>query len=263
MDLLSDARSAWPGVTLSDENFASHIVNVAPDGDDVLAAVARLRTADLFLACACAEGDAAALRAFEASIMPGARRAASRIDSDSAFVEEVCSDVRVRLLISDSGPPRIAGYLGHGPLVHWVQVTAMREAQTRKRKDKSDSYTALDDLELTQGGGNPELAPLAAQLRAPFGRAFTEALSTLSSRERNVLRLHLVEDVSAERIGLMYRVHRATVSRWIAAARRKVYVDTRKRLAAEAGIEHVGFESLMGHVLSGLDLSLASFLQEP
>ena len=100
--------------------------------------------------------------------MPGARRAAARVDGNAVFIEEVCSDVRVKLLTSDGGPARIAGYLGHGPLVHWVQVTAMREAQSRKRQDKKDRYTVLDDLELSSGGGNLELAPLAAQLRAPF-----------------------------------------------------------------------------------------------
>lgn len=259
-DLIAEARSAWPGFGIDDATFARHLAEIAPDGDDAAEAMAKLRIADLYLACACAEGDPPAIRAFEEHVIPGARRAAARVDGDPVFVEDVCSDVRVRLLTADDGRPRITSYLGHGPLVHWVQVTAMRVAQTRKRRNKGDRYTVLDDLAASTGGADPELAPLAAQLRAPFGEAFTEALASLSARERNVLRLYLVDEVSAEKIGGMYRVHRATVARWIAAARRKVYVATRKRLAEQKGIERGGFDSLMGHVLSGMDLSIASFL---
>jgi RNA polymerase sigma-70 factor (ECF subfamily) len=261
-ELLTEARDAWPTVELSGEEFAKHLASVAPDVEDVAAELRRLKTADLYLACACSRGDAAAVRAFEERIMPGAKRAAARIDGEPAFIEEVCSDVRVRLLTAASGPPRIASYLGHGPLVHWVQVAAMRTAQTRKRKQKVHRFTILDDMEETAGGADPELAPLAAQIQQPFGVAFSEALAELSPRERNVLRLYLIDEISAEKIGSMYRVHRATVARWIAAARRKVYVATRKRLARNAGIEPTSFESLMGHVLSGMELSLASFLQE-
>ena len=252
--LLSRARAAWPGVRLDEVVFAEHLERVAPEqGDDDA-----LHVADLYLACGCARGDAAAIRSFEQHVMPGARRAVARVDADPAFVDEVCSDVRVRLLTGE--PPRIARYLGHGPLLHWVQVTAMRIGHSRKRRAGRQHFTALDDM--VDSRADPELAPLAEQLRAPFGNAFTAALAELSARERNVLRLYLIDEISAEEIGTMYRVHRATVARWIAAARRKVYSATRKRLATTAGIEQGSFDSLMGYALSGLDLSLASFLDE-
>ncbi len=258
---LEAARAAWPGVRVRGSEFAEHVARVAPEAEDVVAELAHLNTSDLFLAVACLHGDVAALRAFEQTIMPAAKRAVARVDGEATFVEEVCSDLRVRLLTEDDGPPRIATYLGHGPLVHWVQVAAMRLAQSRKRRRHHERYTALDDLALSLGGADPELSPLAEQLRVPFSAAFGHALAALSPRDRNVLRLYLVDGISAEKIGAMYRVHRATVARWLASARRKVYVETSKRLAEELGTEETSFDSLMGHVLSGMDLSLATFLE--
>jgi len=260
-ELLASARAAWPTVTIPGAIFAEHLARIAPDVDDVAGALREMNTDDLYLACGCARGDRDALVAFETSILPRAARAAARIDGDDAFVQEVLAEVRIKLLVSEDGPPRIANYLGRGPLAHWVQVTSMRVAQTFKRKTKKREI-AMDLPDVVQSvlGDDPELAPFADQLEKPFAEAFTSALGELSVRERNVLRMYLLEDVSAERIGVMYRVHRATVARWIAQARRKVHAATKKRLAASLEIEPSSFESLMGQMLSGIDLSLASLL---
>ena len=100
------------------------------------------------------------------------------------------------------------------------------------------------------------------QLRQPFAKVFAEALDALSARERNVLRLYLIDGVSAEVIGKMYRVHRATVARWITRARQTVQRETRRRLHAAVKLDGTSFESVVGLMWDGLDLSLATFLRE-
>lgn len=260
-ELLQSARAAWPTVSVSGAAFAEHLARVAPEADDVAEALRQMCTDDLYLAYACAKGDHAAVRAFEDSILPRAARAAARIDGDDGFIQEVLAEVRIKLLVSEEGLPRIANYLGRGPLAHWVQVTAMRTAQTLKRKTrKREVAMDLPDVVQSVLGEDPELAPFAEQLEKPFAKAFSEALGELTARERNVLRLYLIEEVSAEQIGVMYRVHRATVARWIAQARRKVHSATKKRLAQSLELGPSSFESVMGQMLSGIDLSLASFL---
>jgi RNA polymerase sigma-70 factor, ECF subfamily len=260
--LLESARAAWPTVKLSGAAFGAHLATVAPDAEDLDVALRGMNTDDLYLACACALADDGAIRAFEASILPRAARAAARIDGDANFVQEVCSEVRVKLLVSgDAKPPRIAHYLGRGPLAHWVQVTAMRVAQTFKRNvRKEEARGEMPDIVSSILGEDPELAPFAEQLREPFAKAFGEALAELTARERNVLRMYLIEEVSAEQIGGMYRVHRATVARWVAQARRKVHAGTKRRLAREVELGPTSFESVMSQMMSGIDLSLASFL---
>jgi RNA polymerase sigma-70 factor (ECF subfamily) len=261
-ELLESARAAWPGVELPGKDFAAHLAHVAPEVDDVAGALRDMNTDDLYLACACAKGDPPAVRAFEQTILPRAARAAARIDSNDNFVQEVLAEVRVKLLVAAEGQPRIANYLGRGPLAHWVQVTAMRVAQTFKRKTrKKEIAMDLPDVVQSVLGEDPELAPFADQLEKPFAKAFTDALGELSPRERNVLRLYLLEDVSAAQIGGMYRVHRATVARWIAQARRKVHAATKRRLAEEVELGPSSFESVMGQMMSGIDLSLASVLE--
>lgn len=264
-ELLTKARAAWPEAELSGRDFAAHLAVVAPEADDVAAALADMNTDDLYLAAACAKGDEGALRHFEKRIIPRAERATARIDGDPGFVDEVLAEVRVKLLVSQRDkPPRIVAYLGRGPLAHWVQVTAMRVAQTFKRRGaRREVAMEIPDVVASVLGDDPELAPFADELREPFAEAFQEALQELSARERNVLRLYLIEEVSAEKIGRMYRVHRATVARWIAQSRRAVHAATKKRLAQRLELQPMSFESVMGQMMSGVDLSLASFLSPP
>ena len=230
VELLDAARAAWPGVAVSGTGFATHLARVAPETDDVLGTLREMHTNDLFLAAACIEGD-------------------------------VCAELGVRLLVPEGGLPRIASYLGRGPMLHWVQVSAMRLAQTAKRRAKKREVPVdVAELALSVLDDAPDVAPLAAQLKGPFEAAFRAAMGDLTARERNLLRLYLVEEVSSEAIAVMYRVHRATVARWIARARRQVQIGTRKRLAEQQMLESSSFDGVMGQVLDGIDLSIASVL---
>lgn len=49
--------------------------------------------------------------------------------------------------------------------------------------------------------------------------AIEDAAAELAPRDRALLRLHLVERASIDDIAALYRVHRATVARWIQSAR--------------------------------------------
>ena len=258
---LRRARAAWPGVMVRGEDFAEHLAACAPDAEDPAQALDEMHTADLYLACACATGHRAGIEAFEDSIMSRVPRAIARIDSDDEFIRTIMEEVRIKLLVGDGRPPRIASYLGRGPLASWVMVTATRAAYSAKRGSRKETPTPPEDLDLPMIEDDPELARLRARVREPFARAFRDALAALDVRSRTILRLYLIEEVSAETIGQMYSVHRATVARWIAKARRDVFVATKKRLSSELDLDTAAFESLMGKLLSGLDISLSSFLE--
>ncbi|MCB9623706.1 MAG: sigma-70 family RNA polymerase sigma factor [Sandaracinus sp.] len=258
---LARARARWPRVALSGDEFAEHLARCAPDADELANALGGLCTDDVFLACACARGDRAAIEAFEAEVMPHVPRAIVRIDRDETFVREVMEEVRIKLLVGDGREPRIASYLGRGPLTSWVQVTAIRTGYSFKRKRNPETPVADEDAFDLPIDDDPELARLRERVQEPFRAAFREALASLSPRERTLLRLYLLEEVSAETLGTMYDVHRATIARWITQARRQVHDETRRRLSKTLGLDARAFESLMNRVLSGLDVSLASFLE--
>jgi RNA polymerase sigma-70 factor len=75
------------------------------------------------------------------------------------------------------------------------------------------------------------------------------------------LRLHLVNGVSAEKIGKMFSVSQPTISRWLAAAREKLLEDIKRDLGARLGTSSTELASLAGMVASRLDLSLSALLK--
>lgn len=256
------ARAAWPGVALDGAVFAAHVAACAPAEVDPIAAIGELATSDLYLACACARGDARAIRHFEREVLPAAEPAIARVDSSAAFVDEAMHEVRVRLLVeTEEGPARIRSYLGRGPLTHWVRVVAMRTATSLKRH-ASPEQSGADELfaALPHAGTSPELKVLRAELAGPFHAAFRAALATLEVRERNVLRLYLLEGVPSETIGTMYGVHRATVARWIASAHERVLGETRRRLGAELGARPKDLDTLVRAASETLEVGIATLL---
>lgn len=257
-----EARAAWPGVELSDEAFAEHVAGLAPDETDPLVAIAALPTNDLFLACACARGDGKAIRVFERQVLPAAEPAIARIDPSPDFVDEAMHELRIRLLVDgEQGPARIRAYLGRGPLAHWVKVVATRIAYGLKRQRPVEE-AAPDQLfdALPFDGTSPEMKNLRAEFARPFHAAFSAALATLDVRERNVLRLYLIEGVPSEVIGTMYGVHRATVARWVAATHEHLLSETRRRLTAELGVIGPDLDTLMRLATRGIEVSIATVL---
>ena len=79
-------------------------------------------------------------------------------------------------------------------------------------------------------------------------------------RERTLLRLHTVEGLSLERMGVMYRKDKATLSRWLAAAREKLAEETRARLAERLALAPPELASLLRAIRSQLEVSLLRLL---
>ncbi len=260
--IVDSGRAAWPGVEIDPATLAAYLAERAPDETEPLSALATMHTADLYLACACARGDARAIAHFEEKILPHAEPAIARIDKDPAFVRDTVHEVRVRLLVDgEAGPARIKSYLGRGPLTSWVQVIAMRTAYSAKRMKPAEAPEDAGELALIAfEGEDAELSRMRRELAGPFARAFSEALASLGARERNILRLYLLEGVSSEAIGRMYRVHRATVARWIARIHETLLSETKKKLGRELALSGHELESFMRLVTSRLEISIATVL---
>ena len=116
----------------------------------------------------------------------------------------------------------------------------------------------------------PDLAPYAAKshlsrgrrYREDFKAAFEEAFASLDAKSRNLLRQSLLDNLSIDQLGAIYRVHRATAARWLASARDQVLEETRSVLRRRLQIDEREFMSLMNLVRSQLDLSLARLLED-
>jgi len=262
-ELLASARAAWPRVRLEDAVFLRHLAERLAPASEPERTLRALPAADLFLACACVHGDAAAHAALDTHFLPKVASAVARVHPGADAASEVCQVLREKLLTSEAGqPPRLSGYLGQGPLVAWLRAAAVRTALNLRRSAQRQARAeeeALADATLP-GGTHPELEHLRQRHRADFQTALAEALAALPSRERTVLRLHLVEGLSLERIGTVYRTHKSTVSRWLARAREEVLEGTRSRLAERLRLSSGELHSLLRDVPGQLDQSLSSLL---
>ena len=68
--MLGEARRAWPGLTVAPEAFLGWLLERLPARGGGAPGTEALKVADMYLAFACMQGDAAALRSFEQHYMP-------------------------------------------------------------------------------------------------------------------------------------------------------------------------------------------------
>jgi RNA polymerase sigma-70 factor (ECF subfamily) len=259
-DAVAAARSAWPAVALAADRFLAYLVERLPADRDPAEALPAIHVSDLYLACACAHGDTAALAAFDVHCLAVVDRALSRLGLDAAMVDEVKQRLRRALLVPERGAPRIVGFAGRGALRSWVRVLAVHEAWGMLRTARGHVDIEARLVDLAAAGASPELEYLKRVYRRDFERAFRAALQALSPRERTLLRQHFLDGVGVNQLAALYRVHRATIGRWLDTAREAVLAATRDHLMATLEVPHAEIESILRLVLSQVDLNLRPLL---
>jgi RNA polymerase sigma-70 factor (ECF subfamily) len=251
-------RAAWPAVALERERFAAHVGSLDP------AAVER-HPADLYLAAACLAGDREAIEIFDRDLFASSRGAIRSIGKEDNFVEEVWQRVRAHLFVGDDGRPRLADYAGRGPLRAWVGIVAARTGLMMRRSQQRAKEVSLDTDDWTEAlamisTGNPELELFKRQYASAFLDALREAIGGIDARLRATLRLSFVDALSAEEIGAVYGVHRATAGRWIQHACEEVFARTRQALAKKLALSSTELDRMTALVRSQLDVSLSVLL---
>ncbi|HZS42062.1 MAG TPA: sigma-70 family RNA polymerase sigma factor [Polyangia bacterium] len=219
---------------------------------------------DLYLACACVDRVAGALQCFEEQYLANVPAMLRTIDPSPAFADEVLQLAREKLFVSDAGgTPKIAAYAGRGPLGGWVSVVAQRIALSLRRGHKAQQRAGERSIaEALPAGGDPELDYLQVRYRALFREAFATAVAALTDRQRLLLRLQVLEQMSHDEIAAIYRVSQSTVTRWTASAREAILHRTQEELRTSIGTDTAEFHSLMAMLGSKLDLSIARLLAD-
>lgn len=257
--LIDEAREAWPGIDVPEEAFVELLAAHAKGPP--ARPPAELAVVEMWLALACARGHAKALRELEARTFPGARAALGRMGLSADAIAEALQTLREKLLVAQDGePPRILAAAVHGDLPGVIRVAAVRTALNLRRRDHR---IELDDAPLLRElapDDDPELAALKEQHRSAFKSAFEDALAGLEARERNVLRMHLVHNLSIDAIGGTYQVHRATAARWLASIREKLDREVRRLLRERQGLTDPEVDSLVRLVESRIQVSFQRVL---
>jgi RNA polymerase sigma-70 factor, ECF subfamily len=255
-DAMRSGEEAWPGLTLTREQFTAWV-----QARGIALEALRARGGDLYLAAACGTGDRRAFELFDRAFLqaPGPRAGSATLSPEQ--LDELRQRLRVRLL---TGPtPRVATFQGNGPLGAWVRVAAARMAVDLMRDERPGGQrdSALVDA-LVDAGANPELVMARQEHQAEFKEALEDCIASLGARAKTLLRMTFVDKVSIDEIGVVYRVHRATVARWLVAIRREVFECLCKRLSIKLQSSPSEVASLVRLVRSRVDLSLARLLGE-
>jgi RNA polymerase sigma-70 factor (ECF subfamily) len=260
--IASTAHAAWPDVEMDDAVFIAHLARHLARQADPARSLAATRAADLYLACACASGDAAALRAFERTHLSQVPLFVAHLGLSPVMVDELVQGLRTKLLVrGEDALPKIADYTGCGALGGWVRVAAVRTA-LNLRRDDDPPQPSTDEHKAVAAEIDPELDFLKVRYRAEFRAAFYETLRNLGIDERNVLRFHYMDGLTIDEIGAAYGVHRATVARWLARAREDVLEKTRRALSERLKVDTQEAASVIALIQSRLEVSLARLLAE-
>ncbi len=207
--------------------------------------------ADLFLASACLLGLPTAIARFEKEIIPQVSRSTERALPAGVRGDEVIQELRRRLFTGES---KLASYGGRGPLAGWTRAVAMRLAlDARGSAEVRDEPLPQDVPEV---GRDLELRFLYNQHRELLKESLAAAFGELTARERTLLRLHLVEEIALDRIGVAYGAHKSTISRWVSRARQRVLNRLRAHLAERLRLEPGELSSLLRAVGSQMSVSL-------
>ena len=254
---LARAHAERPSAWIADAVFLAHARSlVASDAE-----LSNLLAGDLFLACACAHGVEAAIVALDKEHLARVREFAASVDSSPEFVRELTQRLRARLLVADGDKPaRIASYTGRGSLGGWVRVSAVRLARDISRSERAGAAREQDE-DLRPEEIDPELGYLKRAYGEAVSRAVQEALASVEGQTRTLLKMHYVDGLSIDQVGVAFGVSRATSARMLAAARATLVTGIRERLATMVGVGAEEADSLLAFVRSRLDVSLARALK--
>jgi len=252
--LLTRAHADRPQAWLPDATFLAHARAFATTAAELDALVA----GDLYLACACGHGVPEAIEALEREQFSRIREFAASVTTSPELVKELTQQLRARLLVGDGErPPRILMYSGRGSLGGWVRVTAVRLARDLGRSERALAR-AHEKLEVEQL--DPELAYLKRAYGPAVSAAIEGALGSLDAEARGLLKMHYVDGLTIEQVGLAFAKSRATAARMLAAARLTLVSAIRERLVGTVGVRQDEADSLLAFVRSQLDVSLARML---
>jgi RNA polymerase sigma-70 factor (ECF subfamily) len=205
-------RLRWPDIHVELPAFERHCASLRDDPERL--AKAGVFAAEVYLCCACGVGNSLALTTLQRSSEAVVRDAIGRVSRDPEFIKDTLQEFWKKLLVGPQA--RVLAYVGRGPLTAWLRLCARRVAIDRRRALRMDDEqeSELGDYVAEEMLG-PDSALLQAQFYGSFRTALRRAIANMTPKERHLLRMHTMDRCSIDQIGRAYKVHRATVARWL------------------------------------------------
>lgn len=219
---------------------------------------------DLYVAFAYGQGNQAAQEHLERCHFARIERRLSRMNIPSATCSDILQTLRCHLVEFSGNARQGLTYSGRGSLGGWLFISAVRQAERRgqlARREQLTPEAAEPTHQAMLPAPDPEMEHLISSYRATFEQAIRDGLTQLTSRERNLLRLHFLDRLSIDRLAEVYGVHRATTARWLVRAQQRLGEATRSYFLASIPIGQASFPRLLALIQSKLNLDLSQILQ--
>lgn len=207
--LVSKGQRAWPGVALQPERFLAHLASLVPQEGEPIGYLSNARIEDLYLACACAQGNPRAHQIFESTYFPILAAVGRAFRATPAQTEELRAEVRVTCFLPGAkGPSKLASYNGSGPIDGWLRTVGRYALINIINRDAARREVPIEDREFELAGHSP-----ASEVRRHLdGARATEivesVLADLSEAQRDLLweyyfKGRTMQDLAAE-LGITY-----------------------------------------------------------
>lgn len=263
--LLEAGRRAWPALALPEARFLQALAERAVWQKDGVTtpALSALHGEDLYLATAGASQIPAAVEEIEARFLRDLPATLMRAEFPRSLADEACQVLRERLFTATAGGvPKIASYDGRGALKTWLRIAAQRTAISLRRGPEQRTQPLSEAiLAGLPKVASPELALMKERYQGELKATLQQLLLELPRERSQVLRLHLLDGLTLEQIGGLYRVNRSTVKRWLDDVRTQLSKGARRKLGARLGLAEEEVRQLIGLLQSQIDLSLSRILR--
>jgi RNA polymerase sigma-70 factor (ECF subfamily) len=250
-------RRAWPQLRVTADELDRWARGAGVQPEALVS-----RGDDFYLIAGCVAGQPEALAAFERTFLAPIGRRAGSVDLSAGQADELRQALRATLL----GPPsaKIGSFRGNGPLRAWVHLSAVRQALRIVSGGAGNTAEPEADARmlelLVSGEADQELNALKERYRDAFQAALEDSFAGLSDREKTLLRMHFLDGLSIEEMAPVFRVHRATVARWLVALRRGVLAQMSRRLSLTMHTSSSEVSSLVRLCRSDIRVSVGRIL---
>ena len=269
--LAAAGQAAWPDIELNSVEYVRYVAARCPAGQPPDPDFNHLNGPDLYLAAACVARSRAALVAFEQHYLRHVPNMLAYLKPSSDLVEEVQQQLRCRLLTAPLGEkPKLSEYAGRGALLMWLRSAAVRAAlNILERAENRNSVEWTQDNEgrrfteaMAGGEGSTDAvqALIKNRYREVVREAFLAALGGLPREQRNLLRLYYLDGRSMDEIGIIYKAHKATISRRMEEARSAVLDSLRGHLGTRLKVPVSEVDSLVKLLASQINVCLSDVL---
>lgn len=258
-DVAHQALRVFPRLRVELQEYLRRLVHTAwKDGGLDVATLSKVRSADLYLAEGCRQGDAASLAAFDELFRREFETVLSRIRQTALDRDDFAQIAREKLFVRGT----IGDYSGHGDLRNWLRVVLTRTLLDlgRKQREEPTPQAGIEVLRQAFAPYAPEVDPeldyMKAHTSEAFRAAFERAARSLSVEQRNLLRQHISQGLGIDKLARMFGIHRATAARKVVRAREELLSRTREELRTALRLAPSELDSVMRYVESQVHLSL-------